>query len=257
MRKISILLIALSVISFACSSQKAATKPSNNIIFDAEAALKQTNEKIEKGYYEEARQALEDIKTKDTSGKYAALSQIRIGDSYFEEGLYEEAAVEYSRFLEIHPYHKYAYYAQYQLAMSHFKQIKTPDISYGVAMKALEEFEKLQVRYPRNPYMDVTESRIKMCRNVLAEYEFYVGQFYFNKGSYTPAIQRFNALIEKYPNSKKESDALFHLGLSYKNIGNKEKALEILNMLIEKYPATKEANEARKLAASLGNEKGK
>lgn len=253
-RKIFSLIMALFIIS-ACSSNKAIVK--NTGIFDAEAYLKQANEKIEKRYYEDARKILEDIKIQDTSGKFAALAQIRTGDTYFEEGLYEEAAIEYERFMEMQRYHKYAYYAQYQLAMSYFRRIRTPDVSYGVAQRALKEFEKLQTFYPRNPYIDVTENRIKMCRNILAEYEFYVGQFYFKKGSYNSAIQRFNMLLQNYPESKKETDTLFYLGLSYKNTGNKDKAIDTLNILIENYPTTRQSSEAKKLIASFNNNKGK
>ncbi len=243
------LLFVILLISSACSSKKAAVKPAP--AFDGEAAFKQVNEKIKGRYYEEAREALEKIKAQDTSGKYAALAQIRIGDTYFEEGLYEEAIGEYERFLKMHPYHKYAYYAQYQLAMSYFRMIKTPDVSYGFAKKALNEFEKLQMLYPRNPYMDVTEGRIKACKNILAEHEFYVGRFYFKKGSYGAAKERFNNLLQSYPNSKKEIDALYYLGLSYANLGNKDKARETLMTLIEKYPSARESVEARKLIAAF------
>jgi len=159
--------------------------------------------------------------------------------------------VEYESFLKIHPYHKYAHYAQYQLAMSYFKRIRTPDVSYGFAKKALKEFEKLQMFYPRNPYMDVVDGRIKVCKNILAEHEFYVGEFYFKKGSYGAAKERFIQLLKNYPDSKKEIDALYYLGLSYANLGNKDKARETLMTLIEKYPAARESVEARKLIASF------
>lgn len=246
-KKIFLLFIIL-LLGSACSSKKTAVKPA---AFEAEAAFREVNEKIKGRYYKEAREALENIKTQDTSGRYAALAQIRIGDTYFEEGLYEEAAAEYERFLKIHPYHKYAYYAQYQLAMSYFRMIKTADVSYGFARRALKEFENLQMLYPRNPYMDVIEGRIRVCKNILAEYEFYVGQFYFKKGSYNAAKERFNQLLQNYPGSKKEIDTFYYLGLSYAHLGNRDKAREVLIALIEKYPAAKQSGEARKLIASF------
>jgi outer membrane protein assembly factor BamD len=236
----------------ACSSDKAVVR---DLPFDAGLAFKQANEKIKKRDYEAAREILEDIKAQDTSQKYAALAQIRIGDTYFEEGLYEEAAIEYEMFLKLHPYHKYAPYAQYQLAMSYFKRIKGVDVSYSMAKQALIEFEKLQRRYPRNPYMDIAESRIKKCKSILAEYEFYVGKFYFKKGSYRAAAQRFNSLLQNYPDSKKESEALYYLGLSYEKMGEKDKAINVLTTLIEKFPATKLSGEAKELIASF-NKKG-
>ncbi|MBI4838206.1 MAG: tetratricopeptide repeat protein [Nitrospirae bacterium] len=86
---------------------------------------------------------------------------------------------------------------------------------------------------------------------MLAEFEFYVGEFYFNKASFNAAAQRFTQVIQKYPDSKKEIDALYYLGLSYKNIDNKDKAIDALEMLLEKYPTTRQADEAKKLMATF------
>ena len=245
-KKIFLLLIILFLLS-ACASNKGAEKTA----FDPEASFKAVDEEVKKGFYDEARKKLEEIKAQDASGKYAPIAQIRIGDVYFEEGLYEEAAIEYSRFLDIHPYHKYAYYAHYQIAMSYFQKVDTVDTSYGWAQKALKEFEGLQASYPRNPYMDVTESRIKECRNILAEYEFYVGEFYFKKESYTAAAGRFNRMLQDYPDSKKEPEALYYLGLSYKNLDDRDNTVKTLTALIEKYPTTRQANEAKILLAEI------
>jgi len=245
-------LIILLLFAFACS-KKAAIK--EKPLFEADAVFKQANEKIEKGYYEEAREILETIKAQDTSGRYATLAKIRIGDTYFKEGLYEESAIEYEQFLEMHPYDKYASYAQYQLAMSYFNRIESVDVSYSPAQKALKEFEKLMKLYPRNPYVNAVESRIEMCKRVLAEYEFYVGEFYFKKGSYGAAVMRFNGLLQNHPDSKKEPETLYYLGISYKNLGEQDKALKTLTTLIEKHPTTKLSQEAKEIVVSLN--KGK
>ncbi len=233
----------------SCSSDKAAVKKAP--VFDAETVFKDADEKVKKGLYEEARSVLETIKTQDSSGKYAPLAQIRKGDTYFEEGLYDEAVVEYEQFLNVHPHHKYAPHAQYQLAMSYFKKIGTIDVSYAPAQRALKEFEKLLTAYPRNPYVDVAESRIQMCKKILAEYELYVGKFYFKKGSYSAAARRFNGILQTYPDSQEELEALYYLGLSYNNMAERDKALAVLKTLIEKYPTTKLSQEAKDIIVSL------
>ena len=238
---------------FGCSSKKDMVKKTPAL--EAESVFEQANEKIDKGYYDEARNLLETIKVQDTSGKYATLAQVRIADSYYKEELFEEAIVEYEHFLRVHPYNKYASYAQYKLAMSYFSRIKTVDVSYSLAQKSLDEFEKLLRVYPRNPYVNMVENRIRMCKGVLAEYEFYVGHFYYKKGSYEAAAGRFNILIRKYPHSKKESEALYYLGLSYREIGDIEKSLNALTTLVEKYPTIKLAKDAKKLIASINKHK--
>ncbi len=103
--------------------------------------------------------------------------------------------------------------------------------------------------------MDITVSRIKMCKHILAEYEFYVGSFYFKKGSYEAAADRFQDMLQNYPDSQKESEALYYLGLSYENIGKREKAITVLTALIEKFPTIKLTNEAKELIASFEKKK--
>ena len=220
-------------------------------VFDPESSLNQATEKMKKGYYEEARKILQTIVQKDASQQYALLAKLKIADSYFEDELYEEAVTEYENFLKVHKQHKFSSYAQYHLAMSYFKRIKTPDVSFTTAQKALTEFEKLQREYPRNPYMNVTESRIKTCKRVLAEHEFYVGEFYYKKGSFEAAIQRLQALLDTYPGSIKESEALYYIGLSYENLGQRDNAITTLTTLIHKFPATELSNEAQKLISSF------
>lgn len=237
----------------ACSTDKAAMKESS--FFEPEASFSQANDLIKDGDYEAARELLETIKAKDASRKYALLARLRIADTYFEEGSYEEATVEYESFLDIHPYHKHASYAQYKLAMSFFKRIKTVDISYSWAQRALQEFENLRMRYPRNPYMDIIDSRIKKCKSILAGYEFYVGNFYFDKGSYEAAVNRFNRMLEHYPDSKKESEALYYLGLSYENLGQRDRAINTLTALIEKFPSLELSGKAKELISSFNKEK--
>ncbi|MBI4844072.1 MAG: outer membrane protein assembly factor BamD [Nitrospirae bacterium] len=176
---------------------------------------------------------------------------MRLGDILFEYELFDEASVEYENFLSLHPYNKYAPYAQFQLAMCFYRQISTPDVSYSLALRALKEFRKLKENHPRNPYMDVTETRISKCLSILADHELYVGIFYFNKGSFESASSRFAALLEKYPDSKNAAEAHYYLGLSYKNTGEKEKAVKALSALIEKFPSTELAKKAEDIIISL------
>lgn len=245
------ILISIFMVFFtiACSSNKGAVKdiPSGEV----ELLFKKANEMISAGDFEVARQLLERVKAEDTTQDFAPTAQIRIADTYFQEDRYEEAEVEYEVFLSRYPYHRYASYAQYRLGMTYFKRIKSVDVSYSMAKKALEAFEKLLIQYPRNPYIEVTEGRIKACRNILAEYELYVGKFYFKKGSYGAASQRFEVILKDYPDSKPEAEALYYLGLSYRNMGERGKAIDVLNTLIERFPRIKLSREAKEIIASL------
>jgi len=247
-KNFNLFLILLILFIVSCS-KKPEIKPSET--FDPEKAFMAANEQLEKRDYEKARASFLEVKSRDTSRKFAPLAQLKIADSYMKEEEPDLAVNEYQKFLEAYPDHKYAPYAQYQISMVYFNQIESPERGYGGADRALKEFEKLKKMFPRNPYKDVVELRIQKCRNIMAEYEFLVGEFYYKKGSYNSAINRFEGLLKKYPDYEKGAKALFFTGMSYKNLGQNDKAAEYLARLIEKYPNNKLVKDAKKELARI------
>jgi outer membrane protein assembly factor BamD len=245
------LLSFLLIIVIASCSSKGDIKDTD--LPEAEKTFIEANEKLKAKDYEGATELFEKVRITDRTLKFSTIAQVRLADILFEQALYDEASFKYEDFLSLHPYNKYAPYAQFQLAMSFYKQITTIDVSYSLALRAMKEFRKLQQNYPRNPYIDVTEIRIDKCLSILADHELYVGKFYFEKGSYKAASNRFNDLLERYPDSRNEAEASYYLGRSYKNLGENDKALNTLTALIEKFPATKLAKEAEDIITSLNN----
>lgn len=219
--------------------------------FDAEKSFEKANKMIDDKKYEEARVLLFEIKNRDFSRKFAPLAQLRIADSYVDEGETELAAASFSRFLESYPDHRNAVYAQYQTAMIFFNQIEGPERGYSGAARALGEFQRLKQNYPRNPYKDLIEIRIEKCRSIMAEYEFIVGDFYLKNGSYNAAAMRFETLLQKFPDYNNEAKVLLALGIAYKKDGKEEKAEELFERLIEKYPNVPLAEDAKKELAHL------
>lgn len=240
-RIVSFIIYLLLILS--CSG-KPAVKPDET--FDAEKAWEKANELMNKKEYEEARTTFFEIKNRDLTKKYAPPAQLRIADSYIKEEEPDKAVEEYRRFLDIYPEHQYAPYAQYKIGMIYFNQIEGPERGYGAASMALEEFEKLKQLYPRNPYKDVIEVRIEKCKDIIADYEFIVGTFYYKNDSYDGAIKRFENLLQRFPKFKKEADVIYHLAMSYKKLGEKDMAAEYFKMLIEKYPNSSFISEAKK-----------
>jgi len=244
MRKTRIIFLLLSLTLILSCSGKPARKIEE--VFDAQKAFANANELMSKKEYEEARTAFLEIKSRDLTKKYAPMAQLRIADSYVEEQELERAIEEYRKFLDIYPDHRYASYSQYRVASIYFDQITGSDRGYGAAAKALEEFEKLKRMFPRNPYKEIIESRIERCKEIIVDYEFIVGAFYYKKGSYSAAIKRFDGLLKKFPGFKKEPDVLYHLAMSYKKQGAKDKAEEYFKLLIEKYPKSPLIPKAKK-----------
>ncbi|MDD5433816.1 MAG: outer membrane protein assembly factor BamD [Nitrospira sp.] len=172
-------------------------------------------------------------------------------DKLFKDADYTGASQEYRRFLEYHPVHKSASYVQYRIGLSHFKRIRTIDRDIEPVQKALAAFEILERDYPLSEYLTDAMEKIKICREKLAEREFYIGSFYLNKEAYPAAIERFNTILNEYADTVVAEKASYYLGIAYNSHGKSDKAVGILKTLLEKHPETTYKKDASELLAKL------
>ncbi len=247
----SYLLLLLCSALFLLSSCGGKKEVKKEEIFDPEKYLSKADNHISKKEYEEARKALLEVKNRDNTKKYAPQAQLKIAESYIKDGDIDVGIEEYRRFMELYPDNQYASYAQYQIAMAYFSQIESPDRGSGAAQKALKEFLRLKEIYPRNPYREVLDLRIEKCRNIIADGEFMVGEFYYKKESYNSAINRLEGLLKQFPDYKRGDEALLLLAKAYKAAKMDEKARETLNKLIARYPSSRLVSDAKKEAERL------
>lgn len=227
----------------SCGGNKGVKKEET---FDPEKSLLKADRLIDDKEFEEARRALLEVKNRDNTKKYAPQAQLKIAESYIKAGDIDIGIEEYRKFIDLYPDNQHASYAQYQIAMAYFMQIESPDRGSGAAQKALQEFLKIKELYPRNPFREAIELRIEKCRNVIADGEFMVGEFYYKKGSYNAAINRFKGLLNQFPDYKREDEILLLLGKAYKAVRMNASAKDAFSRLVEKYPSSRFASEANK-----------
>jgi len=204
--------------------------------FDPVEKFNEAEDKMQRFKYEDARKAYQEIQEKAPDRSYDADIMLRIADTYYGEEKYAEAQVEYQAFLNFHPVHRDAPYAQYQIGMCSYKELTTIDRDPAVTRTALKEFQTLLTKYPGSPYEEEGKKYLASCREKLAEYELYVGRFYYKKGSYLAAVGRLEKLLRDYPGLAAEKDALYYLGLTRQELGDREKAITAFEALAAKYP---------------------
>jgi outer membrane protein assembly factor BamD len=220
--------------------------------FDLATVFKDAEENMRKENFEKARKGYQEIQEKSPDKSYDAALMLRVADTYFGDEKYDEALVEYQAFLNFHPVHKDAVYAQYQIAMCNFKQMTTIDRDPEPTRAALREFQALLRKYPKSAYDEPATKNLSLCRDRLSEYELYVGRFYHKKGAYKAAVGRLDSLLLTYPGSSAEKDALYYDGLSYLELNERDRARAAFETLVKKYPSMKKsvASFTEKLAKS-------
>jgi len=223
--------ILLLVLQAACAKEPP---------FDPVEKFREAEEKMRGFKYEDARKAYQEIQEKAPDRSYDADIMLRIADTYYGEERYPEAQVEYQSFVNFHPVHRDASYAQFQIGMCFVMDLTTIDRDPEVPRSAVREFKKLLEKYPGNPFEAEARKHIADSRDRLAQYEFSVAKFYFKKGSYPAALGRLSSLLKEYPGSSVEQDALYHVGLAHTELNDRAKALAALRDLAQRFPAWKD-----------------
>ena len=198
--------------------------------------------------YKAALEKFEQIKSNfPDSPPFTVWAELKVGDAHFYLKSYVEAAAAYEEFKKIHPTFEEIAYVQFQIGMSYFSQMTTPDRDQTMTKKALSNFEYLIANYPPNLFTEKAKDKVWVCQRQLAEHEFQIGQFYYQNDKFRAAVARFEGLLEKYPKWLDEDKTLLFLGKSYIGLNQGEKARETLTRLVNDYPRRPPAKEARKL----------
>ena len=145
--------------------------------------------------------------------KYAILAELKIADSHYRLLQYEDAIFAYEEFAELHPRNEAIPYVLYQIGRCYFDRMDTIDRDQSVTREALERFNRLNEKYPDNPYARKAEKHINDCLKSLAGHELYVGQFYYKSKHYKAALHRFKAVISRYPDTGFHQKAMYYITL--------------------------------------------
>ncbi len=194
--RLKAVVIILSLLSFVGGCASFGKKDRE---YSPEELMERGMSEFRKGDYEEAVELFQNLKDRYPYSKLAVHAELKLADSLFKRGYFDEAVEAYIEFERLHPKNEAIPYVIYQQGMCHFLRMAKIDRDQTNTRKAHREFERLCRRFPDDPFSHLAQNRIRKCLSNLAEHEFYVGRFYYKGGHYTAALTRFEYLINHYP----------------------------------------------------------
>jgi outer membrane protein assembly factor BamD len=199
--KYALLGIALSSILGACVSKPVDESDPKDMYEDAEVD-------IEGNRYLLALDKLRVVRSKFSYSNYGALAQLRIGDVYFLQDSFPEAAVAYEGFYELYPKHAKAPYALFRAGESHYSDIPgTISRDLKSAENAIQWLGTYLSRYPRGEFADRARNLRQLAYDKLAEKELDTAKFYLKREKHPAARGRLEKLLELYPGSSFADEA--------------------------------------------------
>jgi outer membrane protein assembly factor BamD len=169
---------------------------------DPASLFQEAEEEIKSDHYLIALERLRAIKNKFPYSNYSVEAQLRIADVYFLQESYPEAAASYESFRELHPKHEKVPYAMFQAAKSYFNDIPGKVArDLGAGQRALLAYQEFLAKFPNDPLVKGAREDIATTRNLLAEKEMDIGDFYSREKHYDSAISRYKKAISLYPDT--------------------------------------------------------
>lgn len=201
------------------------------------------------------------IKSRFPYSKYAVLAELRLADAEFGAEQYLEAVDSYKLFVKFHPTHEMVVtgYANLRVAEAYFKMlpgdmwILPPSFEKDQSSveDAEEELRSFLTKYPDSPFRKKADELLIKVGKRLADHEWYVARFYWDKNKPMGTVLRLRRLLDRHRGVGYDVEALWLLGRAYVKVGMPDRARETWTELVTKHPTTGQATEAKDAIARL------
>ena len=201
--------------------------------------------------FEEAIAQFSGVKNKHPYSKLATESELRIAEIYFKRDEFIEAQNASQVFKEMRPTHPRIDYVTFRLALSFFNQLPTTiDRDLAVAERAILYFDEVIQSYPDSKHVKEAKEHKRKALTMLAEKEYYIGNFYFIRERWESALGRFEDLMTRYPGLGLDAKVLYGATLSAYHLKESAKAKTYFEKLTSRF---KDSTEAEKARREIGN----
>lgn len=179
-------------------------------------------------------------------GPYTEQALMEQAYAEYKAGKHDDAVSSIDRFIRTYPTHKniaYLYYlrglsnmARNTVFLSKAFKLDASNRDLQAPQQAYNDFNTVATRYPNSNYAADARQRMIFLRNEFARFELNTGLYYLRRGAWVAAADRATYLLETYPQSEYQNDAVAMLGESYTRLGNTALAADARRVLQQNDP---------------------
>jgi outer membrane protein assembly factor BamD len=211
-----------------------------------EDLYRQAHDLLRGGEYGRAEHYYQRLVARFPFGPYTEQAQLDLAFAQYKNGKPEDATATLDRFIRTYPRHAhvdYAYYLKgvvnFDRGITLFTKVLRMDMSardLGAPVQSINDFTEVMRRYPNSRYAADARQRIVYLRNLLARHELNVGLYYYRRGAWVSSANRAKDLLETYPQSEYDGDAVALMAASYSRLGQQALADDAKRVLEMNYP---------------------
>ncbi len=180
-------------------------------------------------------------------GPYTEQALIETAYAHFKSGNNEEAVSVIDRFIRTYPTHRNIAYMYYLRGLVNsnrdtvfLQRVWRLDASrrdLATPMQGYNDFSIVTERYPNSRYAADARQRMIALRNTFARHEMETALYYLRRQAWIAAATRAKHLLETYPQSEFQNDAVAALALAYTELGQDTLAADARRVLQQNEPS--------------------
>lgn len=242
-RAVITVFIALTLVAGCGSWGK---EPDRTRDWSAERLYEEAKLNMENGDYETAIDYYQKLESRFPFGMLAQQAQLDIAYAYYKFDEPASAIAAADRFIKLHPRHPNVDYAHYLKGLVHFTQGRSffdrffpRDMSLrdpGAARESFDAFAELVRRFPDSKYAKDASQRMVYLKNMLAQHEIHIANYYMRRGAYVAAANRARHVVENFQRTPAVPEALAVMAKAYTVMGLDELAADSVRVLRLNYP---------------------
>ncbi|MBP9728803.1 MAG: outer membrane protein assembly factor BamD [Gammaproteobacteria bacterium] len=227
---------------WGCNSNKDLHKglSAEQIYADAQKNLAKEN-------YQKSSKALEALEARYPYSEYSDKAQLDLIYAYHKNNEPALALSAANRFIRMNPHHPRVDYAYYLKGLTRFEQNYSFTFRYlpldrsardpSALQESFDTFKQLLERFPKSEYAPDAKKRMVFLRNMLANHERQVMDYYVKRGAYLSAINRAIYIIQHFEKTPAVPLALKTMVQCYEKLGMPKLAEEARKTLESNFPA--------------------
>lgn len=199
--------------------------------------------------YADAIKRFEALDVQYPYGEDTEKAQLYLIYSYYMKEEYILSSSAADRFIRNHPTNSSVDYAYYMRGVSNYYQnmgilerLMLVDLSnrdLTQIQKSYNDFNELIVRFPNSKFTASAHQYMVFLRNVLADHQLHVAQFYYNRKAYVASANRASKLVAQYQGAPSVVGGLEIMAKSYRKLGLNKMEEDTLAVLKTNYPDVK------------------
>ncbi len=182
--------------------------------------------------YEKGAKLFESLLSKYPYGPYAQQAQMELAYAYYKHNEPDAALTAVDRFVKQYPSSQHLDYILYLKGLINFNSDLSMFSSWiqrdlaehdPQSMRdSFDSFRELVTRFPGSMYSPDARLRMQYLANTLARHEIIVANYYMRRKAYVAALNRATAVLNNFPQTPQNLEALALMVQAYDALGLKK-----------------------------------